>query len=149
MKRLILLALVLLLGSCHQVTEPPLGQLELVVDGRRLDVHPGLTRNFFPGATPPGGDPLVISVRIEAPDSAALPSGLAATAAWVVCGTSVWETRLVPDPTWMPAYAAGFFAKGGPKWDPGLAADVTLRFMRPGGETWHVFIPDCVIQMIW
>jgi hypothetical protein len=148
-KRLLLLALILLLGSCHHLTEPPLGQLELVVDGRRLDVRPELWRNFFPYATPPDGDPLVVYVRIEAPDSAALPPGLAATASWVVRGGDIWETRLVSDPTWMPAYAAGFYAKGGPKWDPGLTADVTLRFTRPGGETWDVLIPGCVIQMVW
>lgn len=142
--------LLLLLPGCSLGDrEPPPGQGELVVDGRQILVEPGLTRDFMPGATPPDGDPMVIYVKLWAPDSQPLPPELGANRAWVVNGRAVWETGLKPDSgSWRPPYLTGAYACGGPKWGPDIPVDVTVRVFLPGGETVHVLVPDCVIGRV-
>ncbi|GEM_PF-1588028 len=141
------LTLALLLCSCSRFSLPPTGQLELVVDGRQIQVEPGLGRDFFPGTAPPGGTPLGLYIHLRATDSLPLPQGLVGTRAWVVYNSAVWETGLTQDTTWKPVYAAGFYAGGGPKWGPNVYVDVTVHMVQTGGGTWDILVPDCLIKM--
>jgi hypothetical protein len=138
---------VLLLASCDHVAEPLSGNVGFVVDGRQILVEPELWRSFFPGSTPPDGDPLALFVHLRAPDSLALPSGLVATRAWVFDESGFWETELVREQTWCPPNLARYHAYDGPKWGPGIRVDVTVQVVQAGGGTWNVFIPGCVIEM--
>ena len=142
------LALTLLLASCHHVAEPPPGQPELVVDGRQILVEPSLSRDFPWGSR--DGDPLLVYIRLVASDSIALPVGLAATRAWVVCNADVWETGLTEHVAWKSDFHSAYYADGGPKWKltPGLTADVTVRIIQSGGGTWDILIRDCVVASL-
>ena len=124
---------------------PPPAQHGLVVDGRTIEVEPGVGRDF-PGF-PSREKPLVLLVELRAPDSLPLPQGLAATHAWVVHGSAVWETDLIPSPdtTGRPACETSCYAGGGPDWGPDMAVDVTVRVVQPGRGEWYILVPGILI----
>jgi len=75
---------------------------------------------------------------LRALDSLPLPQGLAATHAWVVYDSAVWETDLERDTTGSPADGTWWHAEGCPMWGTNIIVDVTVHVVQAGGGAWDI-----------
>lgn len=117
---------------------PSLGQLRAApatatLDARVLGLQVFASRDFMP-ITPPGGRPLIVSARVVAADSGAVPAALVVERLWVVRGDSVWiggtaEQRRDPDGSFLEVVA-----REGPRWAPGDRVEVIVEVRGAGGR---------------
>lgn len=99
------------------------------IDGRQYVLETYLWRDFMP-ISPPGGKPLMASIRVSAKDERAFPAGLKVDRLWVVSDAQqVWETELGDDVRQPSASQLETVARNGPKWEPGTSVDVVIRLL--------------------
>jgi hypothetical protein len=128
-------------GSVAELRGAP---VSVDVAGRTLSLESHLWRDFMP-ITPPQGQPLAAVLRIHA-NTGALPSGLEASAVWVVYGDQVWATE---DLEIRPPDAAQSYlevvARNGPKWGPDVTVDVVVRLVDAEDRRWLLRAADQTI----
>jgi hypothetical protein len=81
-----------------------------------------LWRDFMP-ISPPDGQPLMAVARLVS--DAPIPDDVKLVHLWVVNGNQVWSTRFAEEPIVSGNTIEGF-ARGGPKWGPGISVDVVV-----------------------
>ena len=102
--------------------------------GKTLTVEALVWRDFQP-ITPPGGSPLMATVRIKAADGTQVPASLRAEALWVVADGKTWTPPAIEEqPRAQTAPDYGVMARNGPKWEPGTAVDVVVRLRDARGN---------------
>ena len=137
--RLSTLALPVLLLACASPTGPDIRAVlaaapsTATVGGAALVLDAFLWLDFMPVA-PPDGQPLAAVVRVRRADGGPLPANVTADSVWVIFRGDTWQARLVDGH--LVAESPPFYeavARGGPKWGPGVTADVVAR-VRVGAE---------------
>ena len=112
--------------------------LSVLVQGQRLSLWAGLSRDFMPLA-PVNGHPLAAVLRIASADSAVLVTTLRVDTTWVLSGGEAWAlhhaSREVPSDT-ARVYEVSMF--GGPKWPPGIRVDVVVRIQDKAGRIYFL-----------
>ncbi len=99
------------------------------IDGRQYVLETYLWRDFMP-ISPPGGKPLMASIRVTATDERAFPATLKVDRVWVVSDAQqVWETDLGGEARQPTANQLETIARNGPKWEPGTTVDVIIRLI--------------------
>ncbi|HIK27832.1 MAG: hypothetical protein N3E45_11805 [Oscillatoriaceae bacterium SKW80] len=99
------------------------------IKGRQYVLETYLWRDFMP-ISPPGGKPLIASIRVIAKDEKAFPTTLKVDHLWVVKDTQqVWETDLNGEAKQITANKLETLARNGPKWMPGTTVDVVIRLI--------------------
>lgn len=113
------------------------------ISGREFQLSASLWRDFMP-ISPPDGRPLAAVITITAVDSMALPASLDADMVWVVYGSKIWGAPLSGEKTQERPYQFSRNARGGPKWGPGVDADVVVRILDIE-NTYLLRVPDVPI----
>jgi len=109
--------------------------VRVTLGGQELVLETYLWRDFQP-ISPPDGKPLIGVLRIKAANGSAVPATTRATAAWVVLGSDVWATAVAEEqPRGTTGDAYEVVIRDGPKWGPGVTADVVVRLRDAGGNT--------------
>jgi len=117
----------------------------VVVAGSVVRVETYLNRDFQP-ICPPGGYPLMASVRVYG-EPALLPTTFRAERIIVVYGDEVWVAPLVEeDPGSRTPASFQALARQGPKWPPGVTADVVVQFRDAMRKLYLVRAPGQLIQ---
>ncbi len=101
------------------------------IDGREYTLSANAWRDFQPVA-PPDGQPLVVVVKVTTADQASVPADLTIDHVWVLSGKEQWSAAPEPGTTRLETSV-----RGGPKWGPGIKADVVVR-LKQGKKTWMV-----------
>lgn len=107
----------------------------ILLAGQPFELSVFLNRDFMP-ASPPDGRPLAAVVR--------LPNELVAVRVehiWVLFGDEVWSAQ----PEQVPG-TQDWVARDGPKWGPGVRADVVAQLRESGREAVLVRAADRLIQ---
>lgn len=133
-----LLLLLALLCSCQQDRSPlailnPYAQMEdlstapseVQIGDQRLTLEASLYRDFMP-FYPPGGPPLNAVVKVIAMDSTAIQPGIEACCLWAIYRNEVWAAYLIGENRAAEPFVLNRYATGGPKWEPGVFADVVV-----------------------
>ena len=81
-----------------------------------------LWRDFMP-ISPPDGKPLLAVARLVSTEP--IPDDVKLVYLWVINGNRVWATRFAEEPVVSGNTIQGF-ARGGPKWGPGISVDVVV-----------------------
>lgn len=106
-----------------------------------------LVRDFMPVA-PPGGRPLMASIRVVAEDGGVFPLDITVDRIWIY-GPTVWDTapaevRRAPEAGTLPDQIE-VVARDGPKWEPGMEVDLVLR-LRLGAATYFLRLTSVAIE---
>jgi hypothetical protein len=101
------------------------------IDGREFTLAASAWRDFQPIA-PPDGQPLVVVVKVTPSDMMPSPTDIDVDRVWVLNEKKQWSAK--PEQSTTPLETA---VRGGPKWGPGIKADVVARLKR-GKQTWLV-----------
>ncbi|MEJ2637745.1 MAG: hypothetical protein P8184_20980 [Calditrichia bacterium] len=143
----------ILLAGSKKTEEVPLQKLfsapdTVTVSGKKLVLEAYLWRDFMP-VSPPGGKPLQAAVYVKTADGDSLPSGLQIKKIWIVKGEEAWsaapETAGNRKP---PAQSDRLESKvrGGPKWEPGSAVTVVVKFRDAAGGEYFLKAADLIIR---
>jgi hypothetical protein len=126
--------LALAIGACAQSVGGP--QATLPANAVRFDdtwlvLEPYLGRDFIPILPPEHADgrPLAAALRVRRVDGGPLPAGLTLEEAVVTFGGVAWRSQPETLPTGDPAVLLGR-SVGGPKWGPGVTADVEVTLVQ-------------------
>ena len=105
----------------------------VTMEGATVRAEAYLWRDFAP-SSPPDGQPLVATLRIQTTDGSLIPPTLTADSAWLYNGGAVWATTVVQE---QPRNATYFevVARNGPKWGPGIEVDVVVRLRDSAGRS--------------
>ena len=117
---------------------------EVVLAGHRYILESYLWRDFQPVA-PPGGHPLIASIRLVEADRAAIPAETDMTRLWVINGKEVWHPPLRDENGRQVAYRLERLAREGPKWDPGIRVAVVIEVVH-GSVTVFLQAQDQLIR---
>lgn len=110
--------------------------LSVVVEGVTLRLEAFLWRDYMP-ISPPGGKPLMASIKLLVADAGAksFPDGVDAERVWLVRGEEVWTgTFLVEERPDEPGMKEKIF-RDGPLWEPGEEVDVIVEVRGRTGAT--------------
>ncbi|MCG3132062.1 MAG: hypothetical protein FLDDKLPJ_02872 [Phycisphaerae bacterium] len=102
--------------------------LSVAVEGVTLRLEAFLWRDFMP-ISPPGGKPLMASIKLVVVDAGAksFPGGVDAERVWLVKGEEVWAGKfLVEERPDEPGMKEKVF-RDGPAWEPGEEVDVVIE----------------------
>jgi hypothetical protein len=116
--------------------------------GVRLTLSASLWRDFMP-PSPQDGRPLIAIARVQTVDRTPVAATLRATDVWVVLGSDVWRAAFReerPRSDTAPDYE--IVARDGPKWGPGVTADVVVR-VTDGRRNWLLRAADQRIEATW
>jgi hypothetical protein len=117
---------------CRRTAVAPASAPERVeIGGREYMLEANAWRDFQPVA-PPGGQPLVVVVKVSPSDMMPLPSDIAIDRVWVLNGKEQWSAKPEPGATSLETAV-----RNGPKWGPGIKVDVVAR-LKQGEKTWLV-----------
>jgi hypothetical protein len=142
MKRHIVPVLVLglVVASCSEkVADPQVppdthgAPQRVTVAGAELVLETYLVRDFMPFA-PPDGHPLRAVLQVRSVNGAPLPAGLTMPGAVVYFGKETWQSTPEIIPTSDPGLLMGN-SSDGPKWGPGVTADVVVTLDLDGQQT--------------
>ena len=105
----------------------------VTMEGATVRAEAALWRDFAP-SSPPDGQPLVATLRIQTADGSSIPSTLITDSVWLYNGAAVWATAVVEE---QPRSASYFdvVARNGPKWGPGIEVDVVVRLRDSAGHS--------------
>jgi hypothetical protein len=125
--------------SSPAVTRPSLDSVDtLTVDNRTYILQSYLWRDFMPIA-PPDGDPLRAIILLSRLDSLVVLEGVRLDHLWVVSSEGEWSTAFNEDgPGYVPPNHIGRIARCGPKWQPGISADVIVSMESETGDTYYL-----------
>ncbi|MCX8117110.1 MAG: hypothetical protein N3G78_04155 [Desulfobacterota bacterium] len=120
------------LGDSFSPRDPTVKELiatpeRITVGGKDLSVEAYLWRDFMP-ISPPGGRPLMASIRLKTVDGTLLPKGLKVARIWLVKGEEVWipaKKEVIREDG--PPSLLNITLRDGPKWGPGLHVEVVLE----------------------
>lgn len=116
------------------------------IEGRQYVLETYLWRDFMP-ISPPGGKPLIASIRVSAKDRGAFPSSLEADRLWVIKDEGqVWETELAGEGKQPTGNQLEKVARNGPKWEPGTKVDVVVRLVDRDNRTYLLRAPQQLIS---
>lgn len=110
--------------------------LSVVVEGVTLRLEAFLWRDYMP-ISPPGGKPLMASIKLLVADAGAksFPDGVDAGRVWLVRGEEIWTGKfLVEERPDEPGMKEKVF-RDGPLWEPGEEVDVIIEVRDRGGAT--------------
>jgi len=113
----------------------------VLVEGKQLFLDTYLNRDFMPVA-PPDGQDMYVVVRFVLADSGALPADLHADAVWVIDSLRQWDAWLKQE----DPQRREWIARDGPKWEPGLAVDVVVRFFDAAQTRYYLIARNQVIE---
>ena len=106
------------------------------IEKRQYVLSTYLWRDFMP-ISPPGGKPLIASIRVSASDNKAFPSSLTVDRLWALKDAGqVWETELAGEGRQTAANQLEKVARNGPKWEPGTKVDVVVRLEDKDNRTY-------------
>ncbi|MCU0517117.1 MAG: hypothetical protein MUC60_09680 [Oscillatoria sp. Prado101] len=110
--------------------------LSVKIENRQYVLSTYLWRDFMP-ISPPGGKPLIASIRVSASDNKAFPSSLKVDRLWAIKDKGeVWETELAGQGRQPTANQLEKVARNGPKWEPGTKVDVVVRLVDKDNRTY-------------
>jgi hypothetical protein len=111
--------------------DPAVAPLSARLEGVTLTLETSLDRNFMP-ISPTDGGPLSAHLRVHSTNGRSVPVGLSVATVGVYFQGQLWssapEILATPDPSAVEAVTSG-----GPKWGPGVGADVVV-ILSLGGE---------------
>ena len=134
-------------------TEVPTSRLSsaptrIVVDGKTLTLAAFLGRDFMP-ISPPDGQPLGGTLRIQTDDGSPVPATVTADTSWVIYNTEVWSTTVEQWPRESSAPNYQVVVRNGPKWGPNVTVDVVVRLRDSAGSVFLLRAADQRIGASW
>lgn len=110
--------------------------LTVEIDGREMLLRTAMWRDFMP-VSPPDGRRLIAIFTVFTADSSELPTGLTATAGFVIDGEDVWATRFTgeePAPSENLPFQLVETAREGPRFGPDILVDAVVRLEDDAGQ---------------
>lgn len=121
---------------CHsQTTSVASAPVQVQIDGHDYTLTASAWRDFQPVA-PPDGQPLVVALKVSAPDGTPVPAVLIDNV-WVLKGKEQWSAKPEKAIQEQGVPHLETAVRGGPKWGPGINVDVVVR-LKQGKKTWLV-----------
>ena len=102
---------------------------ELMIAGKMVHFEASLCRDFMP-VCPPNGQRMAAFFKVTTADRSYFPSGVRAEKAWVIHNTQAWIPQFdQPNTATKVNHAMCLIARanGGPRWAPGIRADVVIQ----------------------
>jgi hypothetical protein len=109
--------------------------VQVQIDGHDYTLTASAWRDFQPVA-PPDGQPLVVALKVSAPDGTPVPAVLIDNV-WVLKGKEQWSAKPEKAIQEQGVPHLETAVRGGPKWGPGINVDVVVR-LKQGKKTWLV-----------
>jgi hypothetical protein len=108
------------------------------IDGREFKLSASAWRDFMP-IVPPGGNPMIVFVKLTCDDMMPMPLDLGIDHIWTLKGDEQWDgpTQAAKESPEQVGPRLEATVSGGPKWDTGSQIDVVVRLTR-GKEVWLV-----------